>query len=341
MDVRVSANRAGGGTSPVDRFYRSVGDLLTLRLGDYGASVRSVAISVYFQRRLRPGQTPSGAVITANAWLAKLPQTTFRKSERQLEVSAPSGAPESQGGRPAMEEVRQAAEDVASAVGSLRRGKRKYDDFDVVRFVADATEILSNLPETYAEIASMSDVAIAKRFAEFAALDPWDRLGVDWSKYAPNARAILDDPFYWDEANGLSPHGSDTGADVLRGFRVWNRRHPTDSPCEFVERTLTNWGISPIDWTIDDAERTQALRSAEPIRLRVCDETAIAATFAAIKVRGSCPLESIAQARRAVLRQQLVAASVPASDEVRKAGLRATELLLSALDAVAATTLEQ
>jgi hypothetical protein len=35
---------------------------------------------------------------------------------------------------------------------------------------------------------------------------------------------VLDDPFFWQEADDFAPHGNDTGADLLADYRPWRRR---------------------------------------------------------------------------------------------------------------------
>jgi uncharacterized protein YfeS len=129
-----------------------------------------------------------------------------------------------------------------------------------------------------------------KRTAIRAAMSPWERLGIDWRDYHPNARQILDDPFYWGQANEFSPHGNDTGADLLSDYRVWLKRNPSGEPLDFYQSLITRWGF-PSD-TSDATARS------------VADEAAVALAFAELKLRGECRSEVADLARQAVERQR-------------------------------------
>ena len=59
-----------------------------------------------------------------------------------------------------------------------------------------------------------------------AQMDPWERLGIDWDDWHPAARKLLNDPFFWDQGSDYSPHGNDTGADLLADFKKWHGQHP-------------------------------------------------------------------------------------------------------------------
>jgi uncharacterized protein YfeS len=98
-----------------------------------------------------------------------------------------------------------------------------------------------------------------------------DRLPVEWSQFHPNARALLDDPFFWNAVDDDAPHGNDTGADLLAAFRRWRTRNRATDPLNFLDSVLKRWGLSHP--TADD-----------PTVL----EAEIGLAFAQIKLEGTC-----------------------------------------------------
>lgn len=97
------------------------------------------------------------------------------------------------------------------------------DDFDKVSFISWLIEMRERQSGDGSDLqAKLRDASekIRKKWLAQAEADPWSVLHVDWSKMAPNARDILDDPIDWSEADDFSPHGNDTGADI---FAEWSR----------------------------------------------------------------------------------------------------------------------
>lgn len=145
--------------------------------------------------------------------------------------------------------------------------------------------------------------ATARSVAAAAALSPWERLDIDWSEYHPDARTLLNDPFFWEEADDNAPHGNDTGADLLPDFRRWRRTHRDKPVAIFLPGLLARWGFEervlawankPLcDWTDDDA-----------LTVSVHDEAAIAVAFAQIKLEGRCDPEVRELALAAITRQE-------------------------------------
>jgi uncharacterized protein YfeS len=121
-------------------------------------------------------------------------------------------------------------------------------------------------------------------------MSPWERLGIDWRDFYPDARKILDDPFYWEEANDFSPHGNDTGADLLSDYRRWLGRHPSDDPLDFYHNLIAQWGVSPDD--------------TDPFIRSALDEAGVALAFAELKLRANCRPSAATLARQAVQRQR-------------------------------------
>jgi hypothetical protein len=89
----------------------------------------------------------------------------------------------------------------------------------------------------------------------------------------------LDAPFFWSEIDDDSPHGNDTGSDLLAAFSRWNKRNPTASYEGYVDRLMRRWGLT--------AEKTRGQMDALQLEW-IRQEADIALAFAAIKLRGCC-----------------------------------------------------
>ena len=137
---------------------------------------------------------------------------------------------------------------------------------------------------------------------------------IDWSHYHPKAKEILDDPFFWDCADDLAPHGNDTGADLLDDYRRWDKRNRTRSPLDFLDRLLARWDIKPIPWSVTDKEAVRKLHRDDPIALSVCNESAIALAFAVLKMRAECAADVIQVALAGLARTAIVVKASRLSD---------------------------
>ena len=189
---------------------------------------------------------------------------------------------------------RSGCEQVLTALHLLNSKILKKDDFNLTAFLSHCQERMAALPNTDEELAALKKLSQSKKAAIRAAMSPWERLGIDWRDFHPNARQVLDDPLYWEQANDFSPHGNDTGADLLSEYRKWLKHHPSDDPLLFYQELIARWGF------------TNDL--ANPEIRSVIDEATVALAFAELKLRADCrrsvavlALEAIARQRQATL----------------------------------------
>ncbi|MEP4196556.1 MAG: hypothetical protein ABJL99_13085 [Aliishimia sp.] len=122
-----------------------------------------------------------------------------------------------------------AFDDVADAIRfGLERLSNK-DDFDKESFSTWLIEMRERSwgerSDLQAKLRSASEKRREKWRAQ-AEADPWSVLQIDWSKMAPTARDILDDPNDWSESDDFSPHGNDTGADIFAEWSCYARLTP-------------------------------------------------------------------------------------------------------------------
>lgn len=118
-----------------------------------------------------------------------------------------------------------------------------------------------------------------------------DDLDIDWSQYHPDAKRLLDAPFYWSEIDDDAPHGNDTGSDLFAAFKRWNKRNPAAQYNDYADRLLKRWGLTGtgVRDQLGDDHLDQIRQDAD-----------IALAFGAIKLRGLCEMSVALVAIRAV-----------------------------------------
>jgi uncharacterized protein YfeS len=182
---------------------------------------------------------------------------------------------------------------VAETIAALQLLKQRLtakDDFQLAAFLQHCADAQSRLPSTAQELAALAAESKRRRIARQAAKSPWESLGIDWRDFHPDARQLLDDPFYWENANDFAPNGNDTGADLLANYRQWLRRNSTGDPMVFFQTLIQRWGYPPSP--VSDLDQT------------VWDEAAVALAFAEFKLRADCRPAVAALAREAIERQR-------------------------------------
>lgn len=310
MDISVSQSHYNGTGGSV--FFSVVGDLLTVRLGNYGTAVEFIEITACLASRTRKLSHPSLREMF-NDWhqkfLKTLPFVAFRRNLKRIEISFRSEhfyAEDEEVGRPSTKKYNQVAEEVAAALPLLKKRFKPTDDFNLERFLADATRLLTTKISSMGEWKRIEKEADEKRAALRATKSPWELLEIDWSEFHSKAREILDDPFYWECSDDLAPNGNDTGADLLEDFKDWDKRNRAKPPMQFFERLLKRWGMEPMEWNITDETTVLKLEEDDSVSLGLCNEAAVALAFAVLKRRAKCPPEIIRMGLAALARTAIL-----------------------------------
>lgn len=164
-------------------------------------------------------------------------------------------------------------EELRACAAKLRSG----DDFrlqDALEWLAGRRRALPTTSEEYFELQRQADAAAA---VTDASLDEWDRLEVDLRDFHPDARRILDSPYFWSRVDEFSPHGNDAGADLLASFQRWRKRNPRASSEPFFRRQRRAHGIESDPSTMTDLERKEYV------------DACLGLAFGHIKLDGACP----------------------------------------------------
>jgi len=204
-----------------------------------------------------------------------------------------------------------ALEELSEAVvQGLRLKPAIWNRIEISRLTEAIEKSKASLPADPDQILDHIRQMDEARRAPAAAPTSIDDLDIEWGRYHPDARAALNAPFFWSEIDDDAPHGNDTGSDLLVAFSRWNKRNPTASYEEYVDRLLRRWGLTAekARGQIDDSQ-------LEWIR----QEADIALAFAAIKLRGSCDRSKASAAIKAINKR---------IEGIRDAPERMTKLLL-------------
>jgi uncharacterized protein YfeS len=236
----------------------------------------------------------------ANQYLG-LPKVRWERGRRRLSVRYESQAEplhELAGGHPpSVSALRQIIRELAAVIRNVQRRLLK-SGLDPAPLLAAIESLPPRVPETGLE--EWSRRIWEKQAEERLRLPWWEALGVDWRDYHPSARELLDDPLFWSKSDDLSPHGNDTGGDLLPQFRAWRRRHRAEDPIDFLPLILRRFECEP-EWR---CRPLSAWDTAVEQDIVTHDQAVLALAFGVIKLEGSCP-SSVRQAALDAIARQL------------------------------------
>jgi len=194
-----------------------------------------------------------------------------------------------------------AARELVAALEDLPRRIKPGDDLDASALLSFMRSRLEVLPGTQRELDRVIERLRDADARRWEAMDDWERLDIDWSVFAADARERLNDPFFFDHGDEEAPHGNDAGADVLAAYL---ERSPDDG-LEFIEAHVRDMGY-------------ESLSGFANIDVWEHDELVIAAVFADLMVRGRTSAELKGLALQALDRREAAAPS-PRNEQMRRA----------------------
>ena len=184
-----------------DRILSPVGARLSLDLGDYGKAVDEIEIVACLQSATRnPLPTLEEMFEEFVKYVTTLPKVAFRRKKRRLElqfrcnsITAEDIAPHQR----SVEKSNRALSEILAVLPLLGTRLKNTDDFNFAMFLDDARRILGKPFASEEEIRQVSEQFQTKWQAEQDNKSWWEREDIDWDEYHPQAREILDEPFYW------------------------------------------------------------------------------------------------------------------------------------------------
>jgi uncharacterized protein YfeS len=216
---------------------------------------------------------------TFEADRSRLPRIRWERSKRKLTLEYESHiatAPEMHVRHNYSRRLVLAAiDELAAFLNDQRPTLAKKASLDAELFIRTVESLRADVPATDADVETFYN-AHRQHLKDLEALLPWpERLEIDWQKFHPSARTLLDDELFWSESDEFSPHGNDTGHDLFDDLRRWRTSHAGAPAVDFLARELRRWGFDPAE---DDDE----------IAVYTHDQAAIALAFGLIKLEGSC-----------------------------------------------------
>jgi uncharacterized protein YfeS len=265
-----------------------------------------VVVTACFHSKSRPHRTLESLWREFHDSLSGLPRARYSARRRRLDVRYASALPAEHAIEAAESdlEVFQAIVQELSVVLSeaISEHKSLRNEVPLDELEAALVRAAVELPTTPLELDVFITTENGHAIAEAALRSPWEKLGIEWSRYHACARELLDDPFYWDPSDEYAPHGNDTGADLLEAFREWRRRHRHVPAARFLPTMLKRWNYTgsvasllgkPMSQWDDDDELT----------LEVLDEANVAVAFAQLKLEGKCDEDVRLAALQSIERQ--------------------------------------
>lgn len=284
-----------------------VGHYLESGLADYGTAVTEIYVLIAF----RGGEKrfPHSFMEFHSKYLPSLPTTRFFRKKARMDIQYETKVADAtlleQHGFPSTYLFAKALSELAVNFHLIDSRLKKSDDFDLARFHADVSRAVSEAPRSDGDMKSLYEKLEDEQKERSAAMDPWERLGVEWDEYHPSARSLLNDPFFWSGIDSDAPHGNDSGADLLNDFKKWNKRHAELPAHKMASRLLKDWEADGMNLRMSDAAAVLSLLEEDSFTLRTADEVMIAVAFAAVKLRGCCDRETRELAMLAIERERI------------------------------------
>jgi hypothetical protein len=290
----------------------------------FGAAINELTVTFHFPHSGPPRNTIEQLYATFHANRLKLPKVIFRRSRERAAIDIASnlidGSDLEKRGGLSLCLFKGGFTETVASLDLLRPRLTPKDDFSLDAFISHCKQRETTLPDSDEALRNLKTALDAKQAAIRAAMSPWERLNIEWRDFHSDARRILGDPFFWEQANDFSPHGNDTGADLLTEYRHWLSSHPADDPLVFYEYLMARWGFSP--------------KAADPTIRSAMDEAAVALAFAELKLRAHCRASALTLAEAAVQRQRQEALLATEWSH-RQDRLRSLELIEAKLQASA------
>jgi uncharacterized protein YfeS len=293
-----------------------VSELMMAEMPYFGPAVSELTLTFHFLTSGPPTRSLEQLYATFHRERLKLPKVIFRRSREKVSIDVASNLidrdDEEFPRRISLALLKASFAEILTALDLLLPRFKETDAFALDKFLEYCRRLQSSLPNTDEDLALLTARLDERKNARRSAISPWDRLGIDWRDFHPDARRILDDPFYWEEANDFSPHGNDTGADLLSDYRKWSTNHPSGDPLAFLRELVASWSFR------DD--------STDPMFRAISDEAVVALAFAELKIRGVCHPAVADLAKQAAKRQREEALRV-ADGPIRQDRLKSLELI--------------
>jgi len=271
--------------SPIGSFLLKDGD-------KFGEAVREIVVTLYLRDSGPARKTLKPLLEMHNQYRATLPKITFRRAMGKLEIDLASELMDGREWEPSprlsLPLFSRGVDEVVHALGLMSKRLKRTDDFNFEAFINQCEAARKNIPESEDLLQDLAKELEAIEQARRTLMSPWEKLGIDWEEFHPDARGILDDAFFWDSLDDFSPNGNDTGSDLLSEYRGWLKRHKNGKTILFLESLAKKWGYESMNAMDDD----------------ILCEAYVGLAFADVKLRAACDQDMRQLALQAIERQR-------------------------------------
>lgn len=269
-----------------------IGDFLLTDAPNFGDAVEEITITLCFHDSGPAKRGLQGLLKLHQAYRASLPKVTFRKSKRLFEIEIASELMDGRDWKSAekisLPLFQAGVEEVCHALQLIKKRITAADQFDVGAFLNYCEKKKSELPTSLNALQKLLKELEMRAQASLSSDSLWETLDIDWDCFHPDAIHTLDSVFFWDDCNDFSPHGNDTGADVLAEYLEWIEAHPKSNPLKLLELLAKQWGYESFASIEEDvrADMILALTFAEIKVKNKCDETLRQMAFSTLEWQG-------------------------------------------------------
>lgn len=186
-----------------------------------------------------------------------------------------------------------------SDILELLRGRfAPADDFDLDQFLSDCSRALSIPFNSVEEIHELDD-------QEISVSGPvgWNASELDWDdkRYHRDARKVLNNPRFWSRGDEFSPHGSDTGSDLLDNYLQGSLGNMDIN--SYAEDVIREWGVHASSWDVTESTQCAQLYRMNRQYYTIRNQITLGVAFAELKTKSTCSATVAEQGLRAITRE--------------------------------------
>lgn len=102
----------------------------------------------------------------------------------------------------------------------------------------------------------------------------------------PKAASLMNEEWYWDEVDELTPFGNDDGSDAVHFFKTWREKNKDEDPALFIDALEKDWDFSFSHINNDSEKDLPAIEKANPFYRNV-DRAVIGIAFGQLILEGT------------------------------------------------------
>lgn len=264
-----------------------VAELLEYKMPNIGDAIQELEITLHFFHDGPAKRSLQKTQDEFHEYLKSLPKCTFYRKKQcmklEFEAKFATGFEIEKNKKPPIQInpdwVKSTFKEIINFLPLIKKKLKKSDRFDYERFEEHISTTLAEIPKNIDELENIRDIVAKRRKAAFDKLDDWEKLGLDWDNFHPNAKNVVPAPSLWSCTDEFSPNGNDTGADTLSFFLKWNKSNSDTTALAFLKKLLSDWDVEI------DAPYKSDYSSLTYF------QTVTGLAFASAKLRGKCEQE--------------------------------------------------